>query len=84
MGASRCGSGPGWDSSANRGALAGSLSENPPGGQTRKNWLLCVTTTAAEAMLVDLAVLNYYPALRGQGWIGDLALAALKAKYRKE
>jgi hypothetical protein len=31
-------------------------------------------TTAAEAMLVDLAVLNYYHALRVQGWIGDLAL----------
>jgi hypothetical protein len=31
-------------------------------------------TTAAEAMLVDLAVLNYYHAFRVQGWIGDLAL----------
>jgi hypothetical protein len=31
-------------------------------------------STAAEAMLVDLAVLNYYHALRVQGWIGDLAL----------
>ena len=31
-------------------------------------------TTAAEAMLVDLAVLNYYHAIRVQGWIGDLAL----------
>src|SRR5713226_7660383 len=31
-------------------------------------------TTAAETMLVDLAVLNYYHALRVQGWIGDLAL----------
>ena len=31
-------------------------------------------TAAAEAMLVDLAVLNYYHALRVQGWIGDLAL----------
>ena len=29
-------------------------------------------TTAAEAMLVDLAVLNYYHALRVQDWIGDL------------
>jgi len=31
-------------------------------------------STAAETMLVDLAVLNYYHALRVQGWIGDLAL----------
>src|ERR1700730_7592400 len=31
-------------------------------------------TTAAEAMLVDLAVLNYYHAFRVQGWIGNLAL----------
>src|SRR6266851_2194096 len=31
-------------------------------------------TTAAEMMLVDLAVLNYYHALRVQGWIGDSAL----------
>src|SRR6266849_3376781 len=31
-------------------------------------------TTAAEAMLVDLAVLGYYHTLRVQGWIGDLAL----------
>jgi hypothetical protein len=31
-------------------------------------------TTAAEAMLVDLAVLNYYHAIRVQGWIGDLSL----------
>lgn len=30
--------------------------------------------TAAGAMLVDLAVLNYYNALRVQQWIGDLAL----------
>src|SRR5216683_1502375 len=30
--------------------------------------------TAAEMMLVDLAVLNYYHALRVQGWIGDSAL----------
>lgn len=31
-------------------------------------------TTAAESMLVDLAVLNYYQTLRVQGWIGDLEL----------
>jgi hypothetical protein len=31
-------------------------------------------TTAAETMLVDLAVLNYYHSVRVQGWIGDLAL----------
>ncbi len=31
-------------------------------------------TTAAEMMLVDLAVLSYYHTLRVQGWIGDLAL----------
>jgi hypothetical protein len=31
-------------------------------------------TTAAETMLVDLAVLSYYQTLRVQGWIGDLAL----------
>jgi hypothetical protein len=31
-------------------------------------------TTAAEMMLVDLAVLNYYHTLRVQGWIGDFAL----------
>ncbi len=32
------------------------------------------TATAAEQMLVDLAVLAYYNALRVQGWIGNLAL----------
>src|SRR6266849_4855646 len=31
-------------------------------------------TTAAEMMLLDLALLDYYHALRVQGWIGDLAL----------
>jgi len=31
-------------------------------------------TTAAETMLVDLAVLSYYHTLRVQGWIGDLAV----------
>ena len=31
-------------------------------------------TTAAETMLLDLALLHYYHALRVQGWIGDLAL----------
>ena len=31
-------------------------------------------TTAAETMLVDLAVLSHYHALRVQGWIGDLAV----------
>jgi len=31
-------------------------------------------TTAAETMLVDLAILGYYHALRVQGWVGDLAL----------
>ena len=31
-------------------------------------------TTAAETMLVDLAILNYYHVLKVQGWIGDLAL----------
>lgn len=31
-------------------------------------------TTAAETMLVDLAVLSYYHAFRVQRWIGDLAL----------
>ncbi len=31
-------------------------------------------TTAAETMLLDLAVLSYYHALRLQGWIGDLEL----------
>jgi len=31
-------------------------------------------TTAAEAMMVDLALLSYYQALRVNGWIGDLAL----------
>src|SRR5712692_797985 len=31
-------------------------------------------TTAAEMMLLDLALLGYYHALRVQGWIGDLAL----------
>jgi hypothetical protein len=30
-------------------------------------------TTAAETMLMDLALLNYYNALRVQGWTGDLA-----------
>lgn len=30
--------------------------------------------TTAEAMLVDLAVLGYYNAMRVQGWIGNLAL----------
>ena len=31
-------------------------------------------TTVAEMMLVDLAVVSYYHALRVQGWIGDLSL----------
>lgn len=31
-------------------------------------------TTAAEAMLVDLAVLSYHNTLRIQGWLGNLAL----------
>src|SRR5437870_2516322 len=31
-------------------------------------------TTATETMLVDLAILGYYHALRVQGWVGDLAL----------
>jgi hypothetical protein len=31
-------------------------------------------TTAAEMMLVDLALLSYYHALRVQGWTGDLAV----------
>ena len=31
-------------------------------------------TTAAETMLLDLALVHYYNALRVQGWIGDLAL----------
>src|SRR5260370_16271769 len=31
-------------------------------------------TTAAEMMLLDLALLDYYHALRVHGWIGDLAL----------
>jgi hypothetical protein len=31
-------------------------------------------TTAAETMLVDLAVLSYYHTLRVQGWIGHLAV----------
>jgi hypothetical protein len=31
-------------------------------------------TTAADRMLVDLALLGYYNALRVQGWIGNLAL----------
>ena len=31
-------------------------------------------TTAAETMLLDLALLHYYHVLRVQGWIGDLAL----------
>jgi len=31
-------------------------------------------TTAAETMLVDLAVLSYFHILRVQGWIGDLAV----------
>ena len=31
-------------------------------------------TTAAETMLVDLALLSYYNALRVQGWTGDLAV----------
>jgi hypothetical protein len=31
-------------------------------------------TTAADTMLVDMAVLHYYHALRVQGWTGDLAL----------
>src|SRR6266705_6115867 len=31
-------------------------------------------TTAAETMMVDLAVLSYYHTLRVQGWIGDLAV----------
>jgi hypothetical protein len=31
-------------------------------------------TTAAETMLVDLAVVHYALALRVQGWIGDLAV----------
>lgn len=48
-------------------------------------------TTAAETMLLDLAILHYYHALRVQGWIGDLALhiehlffgsGAFAAEYR--
>jgi hypothetical protein len=31
-------------------------------------------STAAEMMLLDLALLGYYHALRVQGWVGDLAL----------
>lgn len=31
-------------------------------------------TTAADMMLVDLAILGYYNALRVQGWIGNLSL----------
>src|SRR5262249_44779551 len=31
-------------------------------------------TAAAEMMVVDLALLSYYQALRVNGWIGDLAL----------
>src|SRR5260370_7516120 len=31
-------------------------------------------TTAAEMLLLDLALLDYYHALRVHGWIGDLAL----------
>ena len=31
-------------------------------------------TTAAEMILVDLALLSYYQTLRAQRWIGDLAL----------
>ena len=31
-------------------------------------------TSAAETMLVDLALLSYYDALRVQGWTGDLAV----------
>ncbi len=33
-------------------------------------------TTAAETMLVDLAILSYYHTVRAQRWIGDLALLA--------
>jgi hypothetical protein len=48
-------------------------------------------TTAAETMLLDLALVHYYNALRVQGWIGDLALhterqffgsGAFAAEYR--
>jgi hypothetical protein len=34
----------------------------------------CGITTAAETMLVDLAVVHYALALRVQGWIGDFAV----------
>jgi len=48
-------------------------------------------TTAAETMLLDLAMLHYYHVLRVQGWIGDFALhleqlffgsGAFAAEYR--
>jgi len=39
-------------------------------------------TTAADTMLVDLAVLHYYHAIRVQGWIGDLAIFTWTATAR--
>jgi hypothetical protein len=50
-------------------------------------------TTRAECMLIDMAVLGYYNALRVQGWIGNLALhleheffarEAPSAKFKRE
>jgi hypothetical protein len=53
----------------------------------------CGTASSAMTMLIDLAVMAYYNALRIQGWIGDLALVieqelfaedALKLKLRQQ
>ena len=40
-------------------------------------------TTAAEFMLIDMAILAYYNTLRIQGWVGDLALHIEHAFFGK-
>ncbi len=40
--------------------------------------------TAAEAMMIDLAVLGYYNAMRVQGWIGNLALLLEHEAFGRE
>jgi hypothetical protein len=44
--------------------------------QLRQNLIdQCGQASPAVTMLIDLAVMSYYNALRVQGWIGDLALS---------
>jgi hypothetical protein len=40
--------------------------------------------TSAEAMMVDLAILGYYNAMRIQGWIGNLALLLEHEAFGRE